>query len=106
MSTLRRVLVIASLSILLCGCNPPLSGTYTDVDDPSRFYTFSKWTKSWTSYYDESGSYEVEGDRFTLDTGGGLHGTLVSESEFQLEDVSGWHPEKPFRIYRRAAAKP
>lgn len=106
MPTPRRVLLIASLSTLLCACNPPLSGTYTDVDDASRFYTFSKWTKSWTSYYDESGGYAVDGAKFTLDTGGGIHGTIVSESEFQLEDVSGWHPEKPYRVYRRTAAKP
>jgi hypothetical protein len=88
---------------VIAGCSPPLSGTYVDVDDASRFYTFSKWSKSWTSYYDQTGTYTVDGDKITIDTGGGIQGRLVSEYEFQLQDVSGWHPDKTFHVYRRAA---
>ncbi len=104
MSSAHKLFAIPLLlSVLLAGCSQPLSGTYVDVDDASRFYTFSKWTKSWTSYYDETGKYTVDGDKVTIDTGGGIEGKIVSEYEFQLQDVSGWHPDKPYRLYRRAA---
>jgi hypothetical protein len=83
-----------------------LSGTYEDVADPGRFYTFSKWTQTWTSYYDQTGDYSVDGNKITLDVGGGLDGTIISEDEFQLQDVPGWSVEKTFNVYRRRAEQP
>jgi hypothetical protein len=97
-----RILLPALAALaLLSGCSPPLSGTYQDVDDPARFYTFSKWTRSWTSYYDESGDYAVQGDRITLHVSGGLNGRLVSADEFQLEDLPSWRADKKFSVFRR-----
>lgn len=106
MPRLGRRLAVPLLLALLTGCGQPLSGTYVDVEDATRFYTFSKWSKSWTSYYEQTGSYTVDGEVLTIDTGGGLVGRIVSESEFRLNDVSGWHPEKPYNVYRRAAPPP
>lgn len=96
---------IAALCLSLGACAPPLSGTYVDVEDSTRFYTFSKWWKHWTSYYDESGSYSTDGTRIVIDSGGGLEGTIVSPDEFRLEDVPGWRTDKTFNIYRRKADK-
>jgi hypothetical protein len=100
MKTARAFLLLSSLG-LLAGCTPPLSGTYEDVEDSTRWYTFSKWTKSWTSYYDESGSYRVDGDLITLDTGGGLTGEIVSAEELHLHDVPALRVDKPHNVYRR-----
>lgn len=97
------MLVLAGAA-LASGCSPPLSGTYQDVDDPSRFYTFSKWTRSWNSYYDETGGYSVDGDRLKLDTAGGLEGRLVSPEEFVLEDLPSWRTDKKHSVYRRQPA--
>ncbi|TDU32030.1 hypothetical protein DFR24_1418 [Panacagrimonas perspica] len=106
MPPIGRLAVALILLASLTGCGQPLSGTYVDVTDPSRFYTFSKWSKTWTSYYEETGKYTVDGELLTIDSGGGLAGRIVSESEFRLNDVSGWHPEKPYNVYRRAPAAP
>jgi hypothetical protein len=92
---------LAMLCLLLGACSPPLSGTFVDVEDASRFYTFSAWTRSWTSYYDETGSYSVDGNRIVIDTGGGIAGTLVSPGELRLEDVPAWRTDKTFNTYRR-----
>ena len=98
-------LFVPGLCLLLGACGQPLSGTYVDVEDATRFYTFSAWWNHWTSYYDESGSYTVDGDRIVIDTGGGIDGTIVSPDELRLEDVPGWRTDKTYNTYRRKAAE-
>lgn len=100
--TLATIRVAAlGLTLLLSGCAPPLSGTFEDVEDATRFYTFSKWSKTWTSYYDETGSYEVEGEALTLDVSGGITGQIVSANEIRLNDVPALRVDKPYNVYRR-----
>lgn len=103
---MRARILLLAVAVWLAGCTPPLSGTYEDVEDSTRWYTFSKWTKSWTSYYDETGSYSVHGDKITLDTGGGITGEIVSANELHLHDVPALRVDKPHNVYRRRPDAP
>jgi hypothetical protein len=97
----RVALLLMPLFLLLSACSPPLSGRYEDVNDPARYYTFSKWTRTWESYYDDSGRYEVDGQRIQFDASGGISGEIISPDEFRLDDVPGFNEARPYNIYRR-----
>ena len=99
----RRLGLPILATLWLAACTQPLSGRYEDVSDASRYYTFSKWSKSWTSYYDETGGYSVDGNTITLDGGGGITGEIISAGEFHLNDVTAWSADKKFNVYRRTA---
>ncbi|WP_420465396.1 hypothetical protein [Panacagrimonas sp.] len=99
----RVALLLLSSSLLLAGCSAPLSGRYEDINDSSRYYIFSKWSRSWDSYYEESGRYTVDGKVITLDANVDLTGEIVSADEFWLDDVPGFNEARPYNTYRRIA---
>ena len=94
---------LLGLTVLLAACGPSLEGRFEDVKDPSRYYSFTSWGQKWSSYYGDSGTYEIEGTQLMIEGSGGITGEVIGPDEIRLNDVSSYSLDVQHTTYRRKA---